>query len=128
MRIAYCVLRKEPLHHASRIMHRASRSHVSRMSFTHVLAVLFDLDGTLVHTRIDFPGMKRAVLDLVAAAGLDPEEYRSLDSLAVLDAAAARLRDAAAFRERAEEALVRIELAACEDAREAEGAAETLRW
>jgi phosphoglycolate phosphatase len=97
-------------------------------AFPGVRAVLFDLDGTLIHTRIDFPEMKRVILALVADAGVDPDEYRSLDILAILSAAAGRLSDPQSFLERAEEALVRIEMAACDGACEAEGAAETLRW
>lgn len=93
-----------------------------------VRAVLFDLDGTLVHTHIDFSRMKRDVLDLVAAAGLDPDEYRSLDVLGVVDAVEARLGDDGGFRTGVEEALVRIEVAACEGAASAEGACDTLQW
>jgi phosphoglycolate phosphatase len=98
------------------------------MPFSNVRAVLFDLDGTLVHTHIDFPRMKRAVLELVAGAGLDPDGFQERDSLAILSAAAAQLGESREFLARAEEALVAIEMAACEGAREAEGAGETLRW
>lgn len=98
------------------------------MPLPHIRAVLFDLDGTLVHTHIDFVRMKQVVLDLVAEAGLDPEPYRGRDILSLVTAAAAHVPDGARFREAAEAALVRIELAACEGATEAEGAAETLGW
>lgn len=98
------------------------------MPFAPIRAVLFDLDGTLVHTRIDFPSMKQAALRLVAESGLDPAEFAPLDVLSLLSAAALRLAEAGPFLARAEEALVRIELAACEGATEAEGAGETLRW
>jgi phosphoglycolate phosphatase len=90
--------------------------------------VLFDLDGTLVHTHIDFDRMKREILELVASAGLTPEPYREQDILGILRAAAPQLEDATEFLAEAEAALVRIELAACSGATEAEGAAETLRW
>jgi phosphoglycolate phosphatase len=93
-----------------------------------VRAVLFDLDGTLVHTHIDFPRMKRDVLELVVAAGLDPGDYHALDVLGIVDAVEARLLDEGGFRTGVEEALVRIELAACEGATAAEGAVDTLRW
>jgi phosphoglycolate phosphatase len=96
--------------------------------FSDLRAVLFDLDGTLVHTRIDFARMRQAILDEVALAGLHPEEFRTLDILAIIDAARRRIPDSAAFLERAEAALVRIEIAACDGAEAAEGAAETLRW
>jgi phosphoglycolate phosphatase len=98
------------------------------MPFSDIRAVLFDLDGTLVHTRIDFPAMKRAVLDLVSLEGLDPEEFRALDVLALLEAASGHLEDARPFLARAEQVLVEIELAACEGAEEAEGAVATLGW
>ncbi len=93
-----------------------------------VRAVLFDLDGTLVHTHIDFAAMKRAVLDLVREVGVDPAEFLQQDVLTILSTVSARLPDPAAFRHRVEETLVRIELAACEGAVEAEGARDTLRW
>lgn len=92
-------------------------------------AVLFDLDGTLVHTRIDFARMKHEVLALAAAFGQDPEPLRALDILGVIAAAQARLDGRAAeFAGRAEAALVALELAACEGAEVAVGAAETMHW
>ena len=93
-----------------------------------VRAVLFDLDGTLVHTRIDFALMKRRILNEVAQEGLDPEPFQPLDILAAVEAAAQRLADPSGFLRRTDDALTTIELAACEGAEEAEGAAETLRW
>ena len=98
------------------------------MPFPDIRAVLFDLDGTLVHTRINFPRMKQVILDHLAAYGMDPEPYRSRDVLSTLSAAADGLADAREFLAKAEAELVSIELAACEGACEAEGAAETLRW
>jgi len=95
---------------------------------TTVKAVLFDLDGTLVHTRIDFPAMKREVLELVAAAGFDPTDCDGLDVLGIVDWVEARLEGERSFRILVEAALVRIELAACEGAELAGGARETLDW
>jgi len=34
------------------------------------IAIVFDLDNTLVHSRINFPAMRRRVIDLINAAGL----------------------------------------------------------
>ncbi|MFN3652441.1 MAG: HAD family hydrolase [Armatimonadota bacterium] len=98
------------------------------MSFASVRAVLFDLDGTLVHTHIDFPAMKRTVLELVSGHGLDPAPYAELDVLSAIQAACAALERPEPFRSGAEAALEEIELAACEGAYAAEGAAETLDW
>lgn len=91
-------------------------------------AVLFDLDGTLVHTPLDFPRMKRAVLAEVARCGLDPVLLEQHDVLAIIREAAAALPEPDGFRRRAEALLVEIEVAACEGAVEADGAAETLEW
>jgi len=57
-------------------------------------AVLFDLDGTLVETNIDFPLMKREMLALSARYGLDTAGLVGLDILAIVDAAAGMLRSA----------------------------------
>jgi phosphoglycolate phosphatase len=98
------------------------------MNAAPVRAVLFDLDGTLVHTHIDFERMKREILELVAAAGLDVERFREHDILSILASASPLLENATEFLAEADAALVRIELAACEGATEAKGAAETLHW
>src|SRR4051812_33780491 len=72
--------------------------------------------------------MRQVVLRHVADSGLDPAEFAGRDALGVLTEAAARLPNAAEFLAEAEELLVEIELAACEGATEAEGAAATLAW
>jgi len=54
-------------------------------------AVLFDLDGTLVETNIDFPLMKREALALAAQHGLDTASLVELDILGVVDTAAGML-------------------------------------
>jgi phosphoglycolate phosphatase len=56
-----------------------------------VEAVLFDLDGTLVETSIDFALMRREMLALAAAHGLDPEPMALLDILAIVDHSAETL-------------------------------------
>jgi phosphoglycolate phosphatase len=95
--------------------------------FTDVAAVLFDLDGTLVETRIDFDGMRREVLRLAEEAGVAAEPWAGLDVLGILDRVAAAAPDPAALRAAAEEALTAIELEACPGAREMAGAGELLR-
>lgn len=90
-------------------------------------AVLFDLDGTLVHSPIDFPLMRRSVLELAREAGLDAaclDAMQRRDALAIIDEVASRLEapGAGRFRQAADRALVRIEVQAAERAEEAAGA------
>ncbi len=91
-------------------------------------AVLFDLDGTLVHSRIDFPAMKRAILDIVGAFGVELGDPTRLDILTIITDVAPRVSDPADFRTQCEAALIDIELAACEQIEEAEAAVATLGW
>ena len=98
------------------------------MPFTDVRAVLFDLDGTLIHSPIDFAAMRAAVLDLVRNAGFDPVPHSQRDILTVLAAIAPLTADPATFLLAADNALTAIELRACEEAVEADGAVETLAW
>ena len=49
-----------------------------------VNAVLFDLDGTLVETNIDFSLMKRTVTAFALESGLSPEDMQGLDILGVV--------------------------------------------
>lgn len=80
-------------------------------------AVLFDLDGTLVETHIDFPAMTRATEDLSRAAGVAPSLTDGLDILAMVEAAARdvseRGGDGAAFRREAFAMLEAREVAGC---------------
>jgi phosphoglycolate phosphatase len=48
-------------------------------------AVLFDLDGTLVETNIDFSLMKREMLALADRLGVDSKPARDMDILAIVD-------------------------------------------
>jgi phosphoglycolate phosphatase len=98
------------------------------MPFENIRAVLFDLDGTLVHTHIDFARMRQTILEHLVRHNIGPEEYQGKDVLSILTAAAGRLEDAREFLAQAEAELVSIELAACEGAYAAEGAAPTLHW
>jgi phosphoglycolate phosphatase len=91
---------------------------------------LFDLDGTLVHTHIDFGAMKGAVLAIVAEAGVETEPLRGSDSLAIVREVYARLGadEAPRFIARCEAAMVACELAALSGAEEAFDAAAFLGW
>jgi phosphoglycolate phosphatase len=90
--------------------------------------VLFDLDGTLVHSPIDFAEMRTRVVAIVAEAGVDPRPFARLDILAMARAAASAVPDSAGLLASIDAALVRIELDAAELAAPAEGASELLEW
>lgn len=96
--------------------------------FPDLAAVLFDLDGTLIQTRIDFPRMKAGILSLVEAAGFDPAPYQPRDVLSILAEVAPQVAQRERFLQAAEAWLVEVELAGCEAACEMPGATETLRW
>lgn len=95
-------------------------------------AVLFDLDGTLVETNIDFPRMRREMTDLAVEAGLERSEVEGLDILAIVDRAADHLiehdraHDAGALRERAMSILRDMEVHHARDAAEIPFAKELL--
>ena len=87
-------------------------------------AVLFDLDGTLVETNIDFPLMKREVVALAVESGLPAEEVQGLDILGVLArtveflTASGRPSDAGQVRSRGMDILEEIELRHASDTQE----------
>lgn len=97
-----------------------------------VEAVLFDLDGTLVETNIDFPLMRREMIALAAEQGMDPGGLEALDILAIVEMAAAHLVSggqrgkAEALRERAMAILEEIELRHARDTREIPFAREVI--
>ncbi len=80
-------------------------------------AVLFDLDGTLVETHIDFPAMTDAMLARAAKADVPPSVVEGKDILGMVDAAAAdvseRGGDGAAFRRAAHADLEQREVQGC---------------
>lgn len=94
-------------------------------------AILFDLDGTLVETNIDFPLMKREMLALAERYGVDSAPAKSMDILAVIDyveeALGAQPERARAARKEAFGVLRRIELVHSKDAREIAFARELIR-
>jgi phosphoglycolate phosphatase len=95
--------------------------------FENVAAVLFDLDGTLVESRIDFPEMRREVLRLAAERGVDPAPLQGLDILEMVAHAAMAVPDPREYRAAAEAALTAIEVAAAPGTCEMPGAIELLR-
>ena len=72
--------------------------------------------------------MKTELLTLVVAEGIDAEPLQGLDALSIIEAAAPHSGNAEEFRVRAEKLLIDVELAGCEGAVEAPGAAATLTW
>src|SRR5436190_788034 len=93
-----------------------------------VRAVLFDLDGTLVRSEIDFPAMRRETLAAAVRHGAAVEALAELDALAIVRAAAGQVRELAAFQEEVEALLQAIELRACAGAEPMPGAVELLPW
>lgn len=59
-------------------------------------AALFDLDGTLVETHIDFAALKSAMVDFASDRGIPAQDAARLDALAIVDCVA---RHAAGARE-----------------------------
>jgi phosphoglycolate phosphatase-like HAD superfamily hydrolase len=101
--------------------------------FTGLRAALFDLDGTLIETHIDFGLMKRQMLHLAESAGLDPAHLRDLDILAIVEKSRDELEHrsgpetAARFRSKAFALLEEIEVSHCANPVEIPGAAELLQ-
>lgn len=91
---------------------------------------LFNLDGTLVHTHIDFGAMKGAVLAIVAEAGVETATLRDRDSLAIVRDVRQRLgpEEQARFAAKCEAAMVACELASLAGAEAATDAIEFLAW
>ncbi|MCS7309877.1 MAG: HAD family hydrolase [Armatimonadetes bacterium] len=95
--------------------------------FEQAEAVLFDLDGTLVETGIDFSRLRDATLQLVAEYGIDARPLQDLDALSIVERAvdALRLRGEAeageTLRKRAFARLQAMEMAYCASPRPVPG-------
>ena len=85
--------------------------------FAGLRAALFDLDGTLVTTHIDFPAMTAAMTAMAAAADVPQEVFEGRDILNLVEAAASHLsthgKDGAAFKQTAWNELSRREWEGC---------------
>lgn len=99
---------------------------------TGLRAALFDLDGTLIETHIDFAGMKRETLALVSDYGVETDNLAALDILSIVEAARERL-EASGQREAGDRLradafalLQRIEIQQCASPTEVPGASELL--
>jgi phosphoglycolate phosphatase len=84
-----------------------------------ISAVLFDLDGTLVRTQLDFPAMTTAMREMAVEAGAGVDACDGLDILALVDLtvehASAQGADPAAVRAAAYRALEAMEERGCAD-------------
>jgi phosphoglycolate phosphatase len=93
-----------------------------------VAAVLFDFDGTLVESPIDFLRMRQDLLQLTREAGLDPAEIPHRDLLGIVAWATERAPEPERFAATAEAALMAVELECSHQAEEIAGASELLQW
>ena len=100
--------------------------------FRGIRAVLFDMDGTLVETSIDFSLMKREMLRIAGEYGIPSHQLENLDIIGIIDAAymelvsQSRLSDAETMHDEAYGILQEIELTACRNAVPIEGTFELL--
>lgn len=96
--------------------------------FENVEAVLFDLDGTLVETNIDFPLMRTEMLRMAVEAGISEQNLPDMDILGIVEYVEETLgaERGPRFRERAFQALEEIELRHSKDTREVEHARELI--
>lgn len=91
-------------------------------------AALFDLDGTLVHSPIDFAAMKTAVRAIAARHGVASQALEATDVLGLLTQASRLVAEAdrTRFRDEAEAAILGEELRASREVVAAPGAPEVL--
>ena len=100
--------------------------------FHGIRAVLFDMDGTLVETSIDFSLMKREMLRIAGEYGIPSHQLSDLDIIGIIDAACrelvsqSRSSDAETMYDEAYGILQEIELSACRNAVPIDGAIELL--
>ena len=85
--------------------------------FAPLRAALFDLDGTLVETHIDFPAMTRMVQDMALSSRVPESVIGGKDILGMADAAADFLSshgdDGQGFRKTAHARLEKMEIVGC---------------
>lgn len=102
--------------------------------FIALRAVLFDLDGTLIETHIDFGLMKREILGLAGSAGADMAGMELLDILGIVERGTENIARRYGmsrgnqFRAQAFALLEDIEVSHCANPVEIPGAAEILTW
>jgi phosphoglycolate phosphatase len=96
--------------------------------FTQVAAVLFDLDGTLIHSKIDFDRMRAMVADMASTCGIQREQFKSKDVLDMLEEACVLVQDPITLRDKVNAELIAIEMEATASAIEAEEATAVMEW
>jgi phosphoglycolate phosphatase len=100
--------------------------------FRGIEAALFDLDGTLIETHIDFPSMKREMISLAGRFGIAIDGLAAFDILTVVETAREHLEgqkrygEAKQLRMEAFQRLEEIEIEQCGAPRLIPGAAEVL--
>jgi phosphoglycolate phosphatase len=98
------------------------------------MAIIFDLDGTLVESPLDFRAMHKSVVDLAARSGVPREEFHTAKSVPqMMEIATKWLREmnvgdgpALRFEAEANKSLDEIEMAALPQARPVPGVKEVL--
>lgn len=93
-------------------------------------AVLFDLDGTLIETHIDFPAMRQVMRRMTEEAGITSDLVEGRDILSIVAIAQDELnrrgQDGKAFRQAAFAALEQIEIEGCSQPNLLHGTVECL--
>lgn len=95
-------------------------------------AALFDLDGTLVETGIDFAKLRQATLQLIAEYGVDTSPLQTLDVLGAIEHAVQQLKangleeQSTQLRTRGFARLQAMEMAYCAAPRPVQGVYELL--
>jgi phosphoglycolate phosphatase len=89
---------------------------------------IFDLDGTLVHSRIDFPRLRAAAVRLAEEAGFPSSTLEHPDAMSIVYDVCARMPDAESelFRMSAFDEFEAIESEYCLDCEARDGAREVL--
>ncbi len=94
-----------------------------------IACTLFDLDGTLVKTHIDFARMRDEIRKLAESHGVRPEILDGKDILEMVEASAEVLTNSGTgFRQRAFSLLEQIEVEGCANPTEIDGATELLSF
>jgi phosphoglycolate phosphatase len=91
-------------------------------------AILFDLDGTLISSPLNFSLMREGLEKILAHYGLNPLTFRPMDLLETVEKAQGFLPQALRrfFRQEVETLFQRLELSAAQEAVAMEGARELL--